>query len=575
MSIYSRALALVRVPPTAHEETARQARVLRVVVLSALALTLLMGIAVLLFISSPQESLFVVGALLLWELAVVVLMQRGWIRSASFLLTVGLCVNALACSFLFGGVRQVTFSSYVIVILTGGILLGKRAAALLAAIGVAGGLALLLAELTSSLPPADSLDPPTTWAAASATFAWAAVVLYMALGNIEEELERRAEEVRKRRRAQSQISRLHQETEKHLHHVQALHRIDQAITTSQELPTVLQVLLEQVTTQLQVDAAAVSLLSGAGRTLQVAARCGFRSTEFRAVGHGFQELLALRAVKQQQLVQVLDLERGESDPRLVNACHGENLISYFAAPLVAQRQVKGVLEVFTRSRLEPEAGWLEFFQALATQAAIAVDNARLFEDLQRSNADLTLAYDATIEGWARALELRDGETEGHSRRVMTATLTLARTLGFSEIELAHIRRGALLHDIGKMAIPDAILLKPGPLDTTEWEIMRRHPEYAVELLSPIPFLRPALDIPYCHHEKWDGSGYPRGLTGEAIPLAGRIFAIVDVWDALSSDRPYRRAWGRDQVRDYLLGQRGQHFDPNLLDISIPLLDDLA
>jgi putative nucleotidyltransferase with HDIG domain len=165
---------------------------------------------------------------------------------------------------------------------------------------------------------------------------------------------------------------------------------------------------------------------------------------------------------------------------------------------------------------------------------------------------------------ARALDLRDKETEGHSLRVTEMTVQLARAAGMAEEALVHVRRGALLHDIGKMGIPDAILLKPGRLDDQEWEIMRRHPTYGYELLAPIAFLRPALEIPYCHHEKWDGTGYPRGLRGEAIPLAARVFAVVDVWDALLSDRPYRPGWPLHKVLDHIRSGAGSHFDPRVV-----------
>jgi HD-GYP domain-containing protein (c-di-GMP phosphodiesterase class II) len=557
-----------------NEERARQLHVLRVILFSALALTLLMAAAVFVFIPTSSDSWIIVAAILIWELIVIFCMQRGRVRVASLLLTSGLCINALATSYLFGGVRQVTFSTYVIVILTGGILLGKRAAFILAGIGIAGGLAMLAAELTGSLPVSDPLDSPTTWAAASVTFVWAAVVLYMALKSIEEELGRRAEEVRKRREAQEQITQLHHETEENLHHVEALHTIDQAITTSQQLPAVLDVLLEQVVNQLHVDAAALSLLNGDGQSLQVAARTGFRSLEMRAVGRRFQDSLAQGVVKEPRLIQVMDLGESDSELRTEARRCGEELTTYWAAPLVAKGQVRGVLEAFNRSRLEERDHGRDFFQTLATQAAIAVENAGLIQDLQQSNDELTLSYDATIEGWSRALELRDGETEGHSRRVTEVTLMLGRRLGLSESELAHVRRGALLHDIGKMAIPDRILMKPSALDEAEWQVMRAHPVYAMQLISPIPFLRPALDIPYCHHEKWDGSGYPRGLKGIEIPLSARMFAIVDVWDALSSDRPYRRAWEREYVHEYLSAQGGSHFDPEILKTFLALIEDL-
>ena len=171
---------------------------------------------------------------------------------------------------------------------------------------------------------------------------------------------------------------------------------------------------------------------------------------------------------------------------------------------------------------------------------MAIDNLSLFDHLQRSNAALALAYDATLEGWSRALDLRDKETEGHTQRVTEITERLASMLNIDDATIIHLRRGALLHDIGKMGIPDSILLKPETLTEEEWAIMRKHPQYAYEMLSMIDYLRPALDIPYCHHERWDGKGYPRGLKGEEIPLAARIFSVVDVWDALTSNRPYRK-----------------------------------
>ena len=234
-----------------------------------------------------------------------------------------------------------------------------------------------------------------------------------------------------------------------------------------------------------------------------------------------------------------------------------------------------MLEVFHRAAFTPDAEWLGFLETLATQAAIALDNAELFQGLQRSNMELALAYDATIEGWSRALDLRDKETEGHTQRVTELTTTLARAAGVLAEELVHVRRGALLHDIGKMGIPDAILLKPGALSDDEWKVMRQHPQLAFDMLSPIAYLRPALDIPYCHHEKWDGTGYPRGLKGETIPLAARLFAVVDVWDALTSDRPYRAAWSEEQARAYIREQTGKHFDPQAVQAFMRTLKELG
>jgi putative nucleotidyltransferase with HDIG domain len=232
-----------------------------------------------------------------------------------------------------------------------------------------------------------------------------------------------------------------------------------------------------------------------------------------------------------------------------------------------------VLELFSRKPFDPDEEWVDYLEAMAAQAAIAIDNASLFDDLQRTNTELVTAYDATIEGWSRALELRDRETEGHTLRVTDITIRLARQVGIQEDEMIHVRRGALMHDIGKMGVSDAILLKPGPLTAEETQVMRRHPVFAYEMLYPIGYLRSAIDIPYCHHEKWDGSGYPRGLKGEQIPLAARVFAIVDVWDALRNDRPYRKAWPEGKVREYLRDQNGRHFDPVVVDAFFKVVDE--
>jgi putative nucleotidyltransferase with HDIG domain len=238
----------------------------------------------------------------------------------------------------------------------------------------------------------------------------------------------------------------------------------------------------------------------------------------------------------------------------------------------ANRQIGALL--FTRSTPLSEFE-TKLLSDIAELAANALHRTDLFEQLRAANAELRAAYDETIEGWSRALDLRDRETEGHSRRVTELTIRIAARMGFSEEELVHIRRGALLHDIGKMGIPDAILLKPGPLDEKEWAIMRTHPTLAVELLRPIAFLAPALDIPWCHHEKWDGTGYPRGLRGEEIPLPARIFAVVDVYDALTSDRPYRAAWSQERALAYIREQAGRHFDPRVVEVFEQVITEIG
>jgi HD-GYP domain-containing protein (c-di-GMP phosphodiesterase class II) len=229
-----------------------------------------------------------------------------------------------------------------------------------------------------------------------------------------------------------------------------------------------------------------------------------------------------------------------------------------------------VLEIFYRFPFSPDPEWLEFFESIAVQAAIALDNAELFNNLQHSNVQMTMAYDATIEGLSRAFDSRDKESEGHSRRVANLTLKIGRIMGMSDDELVHMRRGALLHDIGKIGVPDALLLKPEELSEEERQVIKRHPLIAYEMLSDIPFLRNALDIPFHHHEKWDGTGYPHGLRGEQIPLAARIFAIADVWDALCSERPHRSPWTQEKAKEYIQQQSGKHFDPGIVKLFMGL-----
>ena len=199
-----------------------------------------------------------------------------------------------------------------------------------------------------------------------------------------------------------------------------------------------------------------------------------------------------------------------------------------------------------------------------TQVALhesEIENSRLYTDLRAANDELKLAYDATIEALSLAIDMRDHETEGHSQRVTSLTIKLAEHIGISQTLLTQMRRGALLHDIGKLGVPDSVLLKPGKLDDDDWKLMRKHPVLANEWLSRIPFLRPALEIPYAHHERWDGSGYPLGLQGTEIPLAARIFSVVDVYDALTSDRPYRKAWTKEKALENLIENAEKHFDP--------------
>jgi len=369
-------------------------------------------------------------------------------------------------------------------------------------------------------------------------------------------------------------AQLYEQTEKQLHHIAALRTIDLAISSSLDLRVTLNIVLDQVISQLEVETAAILLANQQSQILDFAAGRGFRGNQIERsqtfVGVGYAGTAAL----DRRTISVPDLAQAELDPMIESLRASETIRSVFAAPLIAKGEVKGVLVLFRPTPFHPDENWHNFFEALAGQTAIAIDSMRLFENLQRTNQQLLLAYNTTIEGWSRALDLRDRETEGHTQRVTEMALRLSRAMGvFDDEDLVHIRRGALLHDIGKMGIPDEILHKPGELTEDEAAVIRKHPEYAYKLLYPITYLRKSLDIPYYHHERWDGDGYPQRLKGEQIPFAARVFAVIDVWDALRSNRPYRPGLPDEKVLDYLQEQSGKHFDPQVVERFLSLLKE--
>ncbi len=373
--------------------------------------------------------------------------------------------------------------------------------------------------------------------------------------------------------ARAEIASLNAALQEKLERITTLHEIDNTISNSTSLGLTLSVVLKQVMGCLKVDAAGVLLYDADTDRLRYGAARGLSGRAIGSsdlsLGQGLPGIAAL----ERRLLFVEGAEEVERELGRPGLVEEEGVVSYVAAPLLARGKLLGVLELFHRSSAPWDEDWFSFLDTLVTQVAIALDNATLVENLQRSNAELRIAYDTTIEGWARTLDLRHEDTEGHSRRVTDLTVRLAERMGVRGEDLVHMRRGALLHDIGKMAVPDDILLKPGRLDDEEWEVMRRHTTYAYELLSPIPFLRAAIDIPYCHHERWDGGGYPRGLRGEQIPLAARIFSVVDVYDALTSDRPYRRAWSKERALAYLAEQAGTQFDPAAVEAFLSMIGD--
>ena len=364
-----------------------------------------------------------------------------------------------------------------------------------------------------------------------------------------------------------------QQLREQMERINALHQIDKAITSSFDLRVTYQVLLDQLRQVLHVDATAIlqfesdliqyQYLIGLGfKTLEPGLRTALRHTP-----------LPSEAVASKKTVMI-NLEADQVfSPGLADILASEKFVKYIATPMVIKGQIKGVLEVYHRSKLDPGREWVSFFEALAQQAAIALDNSQNFLELQKSQSVLLQAYDDTLMGWANFLDLRDKETEGHTVRVLERTMKAAQRLGVREEDMEHLRRGVLLHDIGKVGVPDHILNKPGSLTDEEWAIMKKHPDYAYQMLSPISFLKPALDVPYCHHEKWDGSGYPRGLKGKEIPFAARIFTVFDVFDAITNDRIYKKAHTREEAIAYLRENAGVIFDPDILEVCIEVIKE--
>lgn len=352
-----------------------------------------------------------------------------------------------------------------------------------------------------------------------------------------------------------------------------LRSIDLAIAAGLDLSPLLSMLLDRVVALMHVDAAAVLLLNPVTNKLEFVSGKGFQSNAHQYASLKLGEGYAGRVALEKNVLNIPDIRQDTKEFERSPLFRQENFVTYWGVPLPAKGRILGVLELYNRSALNSDADFRNFLTMIAGQAAIAIDSAKMFSELQRSNVELSIAYDAAIEGLSRALDLRDRETREHTFRVTSMTMKLAARLGVEQQALIHIRRGALLHDIGKVAIPDQILFKPGPLTDEEWEIMRRHPQIAVELLSPVNYLEPALEIPHWHHERWDGTGYPDGLRERNIPFAARVFAFADVYDALISNRPYRSAWQKEAAIGYIESEAGKHFDPEIVPVFLDMIKE--
>ena len=354
---------------------------------------------------------------------------------------------------------------------------------------------------------------------------------------------------------------------------EALRKIDTMIAAGGDLSIPLHYLLEQTCELLEIDTTDILILDPIAMRLELYDSIGFNHNLHHYASFRIGDSWAGEAAYNRTSMIIPNLFEDKHGWTLPPYWVEEGFQAYFAVPLKVKGEIKGVIELFHRSPINPSRDWVNFMETLAGQAGIAIDSYELFERLQQSNASLIVAYDATLEGWSQAVEMHDQETGAHGRRLADLTVDLARMMGISNDQLIHVRRGALLHDIGKMGVSQDIIMKPGPLDSNETAIMRQHPEKAYKMLARINYLRPTIDIPYSHHERWDGSGYPRGLKGEIIPLSARIFMVIDVWDALTNDRHYRKAWPKEKALEYIRDQSGKLFDPEVVENFIKMVSE--
>lgn len=369
---------------------------------------------------------------------------------------------------------------------------------------------------------------------------------------------------------------LYEESRRRVHRLTSLRNINRVLSAGMERSVIVSILLDQLMLHKDVDMVDLLLLDPYTRLLRIEQRRGYgMSSAGEPVGGlllRLNESLAGRVVLDRCYRSEADLTRVEDGGMQRTMFVAEGMRAYLAAPLMAHGEVLGVLELLRRTPEPFDADWLEFVESLVGQVSTALNNAELYGRIQRSNLDLVQAYDAVIQAWAQAMESRGIEPPGHTRRTLNWTLAMARAFGILDEQLPHIRRGVLLHDIGKMAIPDPIQLKPGSLTPAEISEVRRHPHFAYVWLSTVAYLHPAIDIPYCHHEWWDGSGYPRGLRGAQIPMVARIFTVADVYDVLCSDRPHRPAWTPVRAAAYIREGAGTQFDPVVVTAFTTLLE---
>jgi putative nucleotidyltransferase with HDIG domain len=352
-------------------------------------------------------------------------------------------------------------------------------------------------------------------------------------------------------------------------------KVSSALASTLDLKEILQIAIESTVQMLGVDTGAIYTLQG--QTLLLGATVpslppGFPEEFLRACLDNHPHIKQAVTTRKPVYLHNTSHESLSAEEKII--VDTRHLVSMLYFPLLLKETAIGAFIVGTTGKVwEYSKSDMDLSYILSYQVSLAIANAQLYARSQQAISQLTQAYDATLESWSRVLDMRDHVTDKHTQRVADLTVRLARRMGVPESELQNIRRGALLHDIGKMGIPDHILQNPSSLSEAERDIMQSHPQKAHQLISQIDYLASAIDIPYCHHEKWDGTGYPRGLQGEGIPLAARIFAVIDVYDALTTDRPYRSAWSQAEALQYIQEQSGKHFYPLATQAFIDMMNE--
>ncbi len=363
---------------------------------------------------------------------------------------------------------------------------------------------------------------------------------------------------------------LNQPCKKFVLRLESIAEIMENINGEIDQSTAFYVLLDHIATHLDVDAVALYVTKN-GEKLENIARLGFRLNDHVKTMGSDEGGQAKKVLSTGKAIRYNQTTGNSTTEKFLNFMRQEGFYDYLGLPLVEDKNIAGVLELFSCTPFNTTQDWQLHLRFILGLSASTIQRKKILHKRKMTETELEVAYSETLEAWVRALEIRDRYTAGHTQRVLELTLRLAIQMGIPQEMLVHTTRGVLLHDIGKLAISDKILHKTGPLDNNEWQEMREHPRFAYNLLKPIHYLRPALDIPYCHHEKWDGSGYPRGLRADEIPFQARIFAVVDVWDALTTDRPYRAAWAKQDALSYIQSKAGTEFDPKVVEEFVDLV----